>query len=89
MRQIVVQYVQNCPNLSVVLERLSEVGVIGSDVLLLEVSEDGPTPEGFAGSPTVLIDGMNPLGSMDTQSGVSCTLRLPSIKELREVLEQH
>lgn len=80
------QYVQHCPNLSVLLERLREVGVGEGEIHMLEVSEGGPIPKGFAGSPTILIDGVNPLGSPETPSGASCTLRLPSFEELREAL---
>jgi len=86
MRQIVVQYVRHCPNLAVLLERLREVGVTEGEIHLLEVGEGGLVPAGFAGSPTILVDGVNPLGSPEVPSGASCALRLATVEELREAL---
>ena len=55
-------------------------------MLFPEVSEQGPVPNGFAGSPMVRIDGVDSLGFFETHSGTSCTLRLPWLEESHEVL---
>lgn len=71
MRDIVVQYVADCPNLSVVLDRLAQAGETEAAITLYEVRPDEPTADGFAGSPTVLIDGLNPLGPTGSLNGSS------------------
>jgi hypothetical protein len=86
VRDVVVQYVPGCPNVSVVLEHLKDAGADQGAIRLHEFSEEGPIPIGFAGSPTVLIDGVNPLGPADPETGASCTLRIPSVELLKEVL---
>lgn len=87
MRDIVVQYVADCANVSVVLERLSRAGADLSAVRMVEVGADGRVPTGFAGSPTVLIDGVNPVGSDGEEFvGASCSLRIPTLDRLLEVL---
>lgn len=88
MRDIVVQYVPGCPNLSVVLDRLNAAGADESEIRLQELSVDGPIPTGFAGSPTVLLDGINPLRPAEADFGASCTLRIPSVEVLRNVLDR-
>jgi hypothetical protein len=88
VRDIVVQYVADCPNLSVVLDRLAQAGETEAAITLYEVRPDEPTPDGFAGSPTVLIDGLNPLGPTGSDGSVSCTLRIPSVAQLRAALER-
>ncbi len=84
MSAIVVQYVPGCPNLPVVLDHLKAAGADPGEIQLYEVSEASAMPDGFAGSPTVLIDGRNPLGLTETEVSMSCTLRIPSVKQLRE-----
>ena len=88
MSDVVVQYVAGCPNLPVVIDRLREAGAEEQAVQLVEFREHGPAPDGFAGSPTVLIDGINPLGPSEPQTSTSCTLRLPSVEQLRNALDR-
>ncbi len=83
------QYLSDCPNLSVVLDHLEDAGVDRRAIQLHEISEDGPIPSGFAGSPTVLIDGINPLGTASTETSASCTLRIPSVDLLRKFLDRN
>ena len=79
-------YVEDCPNVSVVLGHLEECGVDPGMVRMVVVREGGPIPSGFAGSPTVLIDGVNPAGISGDGFDVSCSLRIVTAEQLREVL---
>jgi len=88
MHDIEVQYVADCPNLPVLLARLEAVTCGHVDIRLREVDLGTPLPAGFSGSPTLLINGQNPYGSADPDAGVTCTLRIPSISELKVVLDR-
>lgn len=88
MLDIEVQYVADCPNLPVLLERLTAVTCGHVDIRLREVNPDTPLPAGFSGSPTLLINGQNPYGSADPVAGVTCTLHIPSVSELKGVLDR-
>lgn len=60
-----VQYTTDCPNARPVLQRLKELAHDRADITLTIVRVAAVhTPEGFAGSPTVLIDGENPFGGV-------------------------
>jgi len=85
---IVVQYVPDCPNLPVVLEHLKAAGADQREIQLHDVGGAAALPEGFAGSPTVLIDGRNPLGTPETDVSLSCALRIPSVAQLRDALDR-
>ncbi len=78
--------VPDCPNAPVLLQRIRDV--VGDDipveVRVLDPQE--PMPEGFAGSPTLLVDGENAFAAGDPARGAACVLRLPSTAELRAVL---
>lgn len=90
-----VLYVRDCPNLAPMLERLAEVTDEPVSTRLVE-SEAEAVRLGMAGSPTLLVDGVDPFadeGSCDC--GVSCRLYrdeagritdAPSADQLREVL---
>ncbi len=82
-----VHHVPGCPNLPVVLDRLKDAGADQAAIELHELSDAGAIPDGFAGSPTVLIDGRNPLGPVATEINLSCTLRIPSVEQLRQALD--
>ena len=88
MRDIEVQYVADCPNLPVLLERLEAVTCGRVNVRLREVDPDARLPEGFAGSPTLLIDGRNPYGHGDPDAGVTCNLHVPALPELKAALDR-
>ena len=88
MHDIEVQYVAACPNLPVLLERLEAVTCGRVDIRLREVDPDAHLPAGFSGSPTVLINGQNPYGSADPDAGVTCTLHIPSVSELKLALDR-
>ena len=71
MHDIELQYVADCPNLPVLLERLEAVTCGRVDIRLREVDPDTLLPAGFSGSPTLLINGQNPYGSVDPNAGVN------------------
>ena len=58
-----------------------------ADVTVLTVLvEDGrPVPAGFAGSPTVLIDGTNPFGGTPTEAP-ACALRPPTPDQIEAAI---
>jgi hypothetical protein len=70
------------------LDRLKGAGADETEIRLHELSGDGPIPNGFAGSPTVLVDGINPLGPAEAEIGASCALRIPAVDLLRSVLDR-
>ena len=86
MSDVAVLYVSDCPNVSIALEHLKGAGVDLKAVRMVEVHADGPIPNGFAGSPTVLVDGVNPLGLSGDGIDVSCSLRIATVEQLRAVL---
>jgi hypothetical protein len=83
---VAVLYVSDCPNVSIALEHLRGAGVDLKVVRMVEVHADGPIPNGFAGSPTVLIDGVNPLWMSSDGVDVSCSLRMATVEQLRAAL---
>ena len=87
MLDIEIQYVADCPNLSVLLERVEAVTCGQTTVRLHEIDPTERVPAGFAGSPTLLVDGRNPFDVDDPDAGVTCTLRIPSIAELKTILD--
>lgn len=84
---IEVFFVDDCPNLPVLLERLEAVTCGRASVQTTRVDPSGPVPAGFSGSPTLLVDGENPFGVGDDTS-VSCSLRIPSVEELKALLDR-
>ena len=85
VRDIAVLYFEDCPNVSVVLGHLVDCDVDPRTVRMVVVGS-GPIPSGFAGSPTVLIDGVNPVGISGDGFDVSCSLRMPTAEQLRDAL---
>ena len=90
-----VLHVADCPNLATLLERLAQVTDL--PVSIREVSTEAEALElGMAGSPTLLVDGIDPFASPDDRAcGVSCRLYrdsegrivpAPSIDELRDAI---
>ena len=84
--EIEVLFVDDCPNLPVLLERLEAVTCGRATVTTTQVGGTAPIPPGFAGSPTLLVNGRNPFGG-DGESSPSCALRIPSIEQLKELLD--
>lgn len=84
-RDIEVLFVEDCPNLPVLLERLEAVTCGRATIRTTRVDPTIPMPRGWAGSPTMLVDGLNPIQGGE-EGSASCALRIPSIEELKAVL---
>jgi hypothetical protein len=92
-------YFDDCPNWRVAQARLTEtlayLGVDPDTVVYQEVT----TPEeakavGFRGSPTILVDGVDPFARPDDPAGLACRIYrtaagsepAPTVEQLRAVL---
>lgn len=96
--QLRVLAVSDCPNAAVLERRLSLVLAGRSDVVLMhEVVDDAAAAmrAGMAGSPTLLVDGVDPFAMPGQVASVSCRLYrdqqgrvtgAPSVAQLRAVL---
>ena len=72
-------YVDGCPNVQTVQERLAvALAATGHNdvhvLLRLVDSDDDATLLQFTGSPTILVDGVDPFAGTDAQIGLSCRL---------------
>ncbi|HET6299583.1 MAG TPA: alkylmercury lyase family protein [Kribbella sp.] len=90
-----VLHVPDCPNLAPLLQRLAEV--TDQAVITRVIETDAEAAQyGMAGSPTLLIDGVDPFAPQGgCESGVSCrlyrddngrTVSAPSVEQLREAI---
>ncbi|MEU4191624.1 alkylmercury lyase family protein [Kribbella sp. NPDC026611] len=90
-----VLHVPDCPNLSPLLERLAEVTDLPTSTRVIDNDADAAR-FGMAGSPTLLIDGVDPFAEAGgCECGVSCRLYrddtgrivpAPSVDQLRDAL---
>ena len=95
--EIILQYFNGCPNWDVLDQRLAEVVNDRSDVRvirqLVETPEDA-VRLGFHGSPTVLVDGIDPFADERTHVGLACRMfrtpagiaGSPTVEQLREAI---
>ena len=95
--EIILQYFNGCPNWEVLDQRLAEVVNDRSDVRvirqLVETPEDA-VRLGFQGSPTVLVDGIDPFADERTHVGLACRMfrtpagiaGSPTVEQLREAI---
>lgn len=95
--EIILQYFNGCPNWEVLEQRLAEVVNDRSDVRvirqLVETPEDA-VRLGFHGSPTVLVDGIDPFADERTHVGLACRMfrtpagiaGSPTVEQLREAI---
>ncbi len=97
---IVLRYFDGCPNWETARARLDEVlretGLAGKAELHLEIvsSEEEAERLRFRGSPTILIDGVDPFADDAAPFGLSCRIYMtdrgcdgsPSLEQLREIL---
>jgi hypothetical protein len=90
MTHVEVQYTVGCPNAAAIMRRLKELAHRRGDLTLtlVEVAPGRPVPAGFAGSPTVLIDGTNPFGGAPTDAA-ACTLRPPTVDQVERAAAPH
>ena len=88
-----VLHVPDCPNLALLLERLAEVTDLPITTRVIESDADAAR-FGMAGSPTLLIDGVDPFAAPGEFS-LACRLyrdevgrivAAPSVERLREAL---
>lgn len=79
--RIEVMYPVDCPNAVELIEYLKRRGDV--DLTLTLVMMGPPIPRGFAGSPTVLVDGEDPFGSGRVE-GPACALSPPTVGQLEE-----
>ncbi len=98
MKEITFQYFNGCPNWQTTHERLEEA-IQGTDITiemqLVETPEDAVNV-GFKGSPTVLIDGVDPFASPDTLAAGTLACRVyntedgsPTLEQLRDALTRN
>ena len=89
-----VLHVPDCPNLAPMLQRLAEASDLPVTTRLIETDADA-AEFGMAGSPTLLIDGVDPFAAGDDCGcGVSCRLYrdggrivpAPSVEQLRAAI---
>lgn len=73
----------DCPNAAVLIGHLARRADV--ELTVTVVSEHLPVPDGFAGSPTVLIDGVNPFDAKRVEAP-ACALHPPTVAQLEEHL---
>jgi hypothetical protein len=93
---------EGCPSteraLTAVREALTDLGLDGIEVRMREIKDDGDAAQtGFVGSPTILIDGVDPVpAAADEPIGLSCRVYrrrdgrvspIPDPDDLREALQ--
>ena len=92
-------YFEDCPNWRVARARLSEalsdVGANPDDVVYEQVTTaEQAAAVGFRGSPTILLDGVDPFAGPDDPTGLACRVYrtaegsepAPTVEQLRTVL---
>lgn len=94
-RKLEVLHVRDCPNLLPLLERLAEVADLPVSTHVIE-SEADAARFGMAGSPTLLVDGIDPFAAAGgCECGLACRLyrddagriiSAPSVEQLRAAL---
>lgn len=89
-----VLHVPDCPNLSPMLERLAQVTDLPVETRVIQTDAEAAR-FGMAGSPTLLVDGVDPFAAGERECGVSCRLyrdddsRIvlsPSVEQLRTAI---
>ena len=86
---IEVQFTADCPNAAPILNLLSAAASERPEltVTAIPVGYDEPPPNGFAGSPTVLVDGVNPFRG-DLAESAACAMHPPSIEQVNALLDE-
>jgi len=82
-----IQYTTDCPNARPVLQRLKELAHDRADTLTIVRVAAVRTPEGFAGSPTVLIDGENPFGGVAVDAP-ACALHPVTVDQVEAAVRR-
>ena len=97
--KVTLQYFDGCPHWRVAEARIEALRAEGYDLVLERQLID--TPEvaehyGFRGSPTLLVDGVDPFADLDAPIGLSCRLfrtehgysGAPTLDQLRAVFDE-
>lgn len=82
-----IQYVEDCPNAAVLIEQVSTLAETSGELTLeLTLVKSGESvPVGFAGSPTLLVDGENLFGG-EPVSTAACALHPPTSDQVDTAL---
>ena len=93
--QITVQYLDGCPNLSVVTDRLTAAGIDPHEVQFVSVASprEGDVIQ-FRGSPTILVDDEDAFAEASVPAGFACRIYptesgldgAPSVEQMRAAL---
>ncbi len=97
MPEVTLLYFDGCPHWQVTDERLRRLADEHGGVRVAYRTVDTPEEAervGFRGSPTVLVDGIDPFATGDEPTGLSCRVYVtedgpqgsPTIEQLRSVL---
>jgi hypothetical protein len=92
---VTLQYFNGCPNWKIADDRLREL--LDSDTAIeyrLVESQEDAEQLGFRGSPTILVDGVDPFAKSDDPVGLACRIyftgegreEAPSMDQLRSAL---
>lgn len=96
-RRVALQYFEGCPNWQTTADHLARVADEGLDVTVdheLIDSHETAVARGFHGSPTVLVDGVDPFSDENTPIGLACRVYQtpaglagsPTLSQLRQAL---
>ncbi len=97
MTEISFQYFDGCPNWQTTYKRLEEAieGLNVTLVMQLVETHEDAAEVGFRGSPTVLIDGVDPFADPDTPAAGTLACRVyqtedgsPTVEQLRDALNR-
>ena len=95
-----VRYVEGCANLPVIRRRLAcaldAIGRADVDVRLRQIHTDAEAAEiGFSGSPTILLNGLDPFPATNAVVGLTCRLYrsadgfgVPTVEQLTAALRR-
>ncbi len=80
---IAILHTAECPNVTPLIARAQQLAARHRDIdaVAILVADGEAVPHGFAGSPTVLVDGINPFGGLPSEAP-TCALRPPGPDEL-------
>lgn len=96
--ELTLQYFDDCPNWRVLQQHLTELGGEFDDLhveLQIVDTPEAAEQSGFRGSPSILVDGVDPFARSDDPIGLSCRVYAtpdgpagsPTLDQLRAALE--
>jgi len=86
---IEILHTADCPNSGPVVERVEQVAADRPEmtVIVTLIEQGRPSPDGFTGSPSVLIDGTNPFGEQQVDTA-ACALFPPTPDQVEAAIRQ-